>query len=66
MTWSRCVDVDDFLARRGEALRAHETLYNLSWAAIGRAQRPDSAPGAFTFLSFNEGPRATAHALVSH
>jgi len=66
MGWICCSDVDEFIDKRGAALTANESLYNLTWAAIHRSRETGPGTRGYTFLTFDEDPSSTAHAFIQN
>ena len=65
MAWTPCTAARELIERRSATLEAQESLYNLTWAALHRAQQADMS-ARFTFFTYDEGRRSSAHALISH
>ena len=66
MSWSVCDNAKEFLEKRGDVLVAHESLNNLSWAAIERSNNSDSDTPDYTFLTLDEAQSSRAHAFINH
>ena len=67
--WVQCTDVEDFVRRRGDELRAHESLYNLTWDEIKRARKAGAESKGdnlfFVYGRGDEGSKPSAHATLS-
>lgn len=65
MSWSVCLNADDFLTKRRGALLAEESKNCLAWAAIRRSKRHPTPPESHRFLVFEEATGPAAHAFIS-
>jgi uncharacterized protein len=64
MSWSLCVDVDEFLEKRRWALLVDESANCLAWAVIERSKTEGPDGAGYTFLTFDEGHASSAHAFI--
>ena len=65
MSWSICLNADEFLLKRRDALLAEESKNCLGWAAIQRAKRHPTPPESHRFLVFEEPSGTVAHAFIN-
>jgi len=66
MSWIRCSGVDEFIGKRGAALTADESLYNLAWAAIHRSRETKSGDPGYIFFTFDDAQSSTSRAFIQN